>query len=104
MHVERHARDGDVARDDFTIGVIGGVVGGARADGVPFRKNFAATWDGDRLVLETTWSGRPADAGTSSFHRDTWAIDGDGRLAITTTESLGLAAPATTTVRYRRQP
>src|SRR5512139_874638 len=32
MHVERHAANGDVTPDDFTIGIIGGVVGGGRAD------------------------------------------------------------------------
>ena len=104
MHVERHAADGDVTPEDFTIGIIGGIIGGGRADAVPVRKNFAATWEGNQLVLETTWSGRPVDAGTSSLHRETWAIDRAGLLIVTTKDSIGLADFTTTTVAYRRQP
>jgi len=104
MHIERRAANGDVTPDDFTIGVIGGFVGGGAGDAAPVRRNFAATWDGHRLVLETTWSGRPVDAGTSSLHRETWAIDGAGLLVITTKESTGLADFTTTTTTYRRQP
>jgi hypothetical protein len=104
MHVERRAGNGEVTSDNFTIGIIGGVVGGRSADAAPVRRNFAATWDGDRLVLETTWSGRPVDAGTSSLHRETWAIDRGELLMVTTKESIGLADFTATTVSYRRQP
>jgi hypothetical protein len=104
MHVERHTATGDITRDDFTVGIIGGIVGGGSSGATPARMNFAATWDGDRLVLETTWSGRPVDAGTSSLHRETWAIDRVGRLTVTTKQSIGLAEFTTTTVSYRRQP
>jgi hypothetical protein len=104
MHVERRAANSEVTSDDFAIGIIGGVVGGRSADAPRVRRNFAATWDGERLVLETTWSGRPVDAGTSSLHRETWAIDRAGLLTVTTKESLGLADFMTTTVSYRRQP
>lgn len=103
MHVERHTATGDVTRDDFTVGIVGGIVGGGSSGAAPARMNFAATWDGDQLVLETTWSGRPVDAGTSSLHRETWTIDRAGRLTVTTKESIGLAEFTTTTVTYRRQ-
>src|SRR3954469_15323202 len=51
MHVERRAADGGVMADDFTIGVIGGFVGGGSGGAVPVRRNFAATWDNNQLVL-----------------------------------------------------
>jgi len=103
MHVERRAASGDVMSDDFTIGIVGGFVGGGPDDAVPVRRNFAATWDGNQLVMETASSGRPVDAGTSSLHRETWAIDREGLLMVTTKESIGQADPTTTTARYRRQ-
>jgi hypothetical protein len=93
-----------ITPDDFAIGIVGGTVGSGRADGILVRRNIAATWDGGRLVIETTWSGRPVDAGISSLRRETCAIDGAGLLTVTTKESLRLADLTTTTVSYRKQP
>src|SRR4051812_43644324 len=42
MQVERRAANGEVTSDNFTVGTIGGVVGGRSADAVPVRRNFAA--------------------------------------------------------------
>jgi hypothetical protein len=102
MHIERRSASDAVTSEDVPIGIIGGVISGTPDAAVAVAKRVSSTWDGDRLVLETVWSGRPIDGGTSSLHRETWSLDRADVLTVTTKESIGQGDFTTTTVTYRR--
>jgi hypothetical protein len=101
LAVERHA-SASVHSDLYTIGVIGGTVSGVGGQSAQTR--FSTTWDADRLVIETVYSGRPGDAGSSSIHREVWSLDAQQTLSLVFTDQSTDTEPMTTTLIYRRQP
>ena len=80
--VDRQFASGERS-DLYTVGVVGGTtagvvgdVGGAGAGDQPSHTRFSTTWDGDRLVIETSaWA---ADAGSHSDHKEVWWLDAEG--------------------------
>jgi|SRR5262245_45655182 len=98
LAVERRSSSG-VHSDLYTVGTVGGTVGGGVG-----KTDFSTTWDGDRLVIQIRYSGRPVDAGADSERKEVWSLDAQGSLLLTATDRGPGAQPTTTTLIYRRRP
>ena len=101
------SRFGNAIRSDiYTVGTIGGVVGGLPEKGRPDNgprtsSRYSTRWDGDKLVVDLA---NYADGKLTSEHGEVWSLDGQGTLSITVTDHI-VGDPATTTnLVYRRQP
>lgn len=102
LAVERRSNSG-AHSDLYTVGTVGGTVGGSV--GLPaVRTDFSISWDGDRLVIQTRYSGRPVDAGGDSERKEVWSLDAQGSLLLTVTERSPGTEPTTATLIYRRRP
>ena len=108
LSVERRF-NGAVHSEVHTIGTIGGIVGevagnaGTGFGGPSEQTRFSTTWDGDRLVIEIRYSGRPVDAGAYSEHKEVWSLDIQGALMLTVTDRALGTESTTTNLIYRRQ-
>ena len=101
--VERRI-NGTVHSELYTVGTISGTVGGTVFGGQREQTRFSTTWDGDRLVIEVRYSGRPVDAGAFSEHKEVWSLDvAQGVLLLAVTEKAPGTEPTTTDLIYRRQ-
>lgn len=110
LAVERHFAGG-VHSDFYTIGVIGGTVSGvsgntpgAGAGGQTSQTHFSTTWDGDRLVIESSSSRRPVGAGSSTAHKEVWSLTAQRALSVVVTDWDTGTEPITNNLIYRRQP
>jgi len=107
LAVERHS-SGGVHSDLYTIGLIGGTVSGVSGNtvgtglGGRAQTRFSTTWDGDRLVIENSYLGRPGDAVSSSAHKEV-SLDAQGTLSLVVTDRSTGTEPITTNLIYRRQ-
>jgi hypothetical protein len=91
--------------ETFTIGVVGGVVPGVRADGTPSgpRGHHAVKWDGNALVFESgSYSGETPETGAWAERREVWTLDPDGRLRLTITTRSSDDVARTVALIYRR--
>jgi hypothetical protein len=75
--------------ETFQIGIQGGIVGGG---GV--RTRFSVGWEGDSLVI--------ASGKETYEHREVWALDPDGLLIITETDTEAGHASTSKRLPYRR--
>ena len=101
--VERRI-NGTVHSELYTVGTISGTVGGTVFGGQREQTRFSTSWDGDRLVIEVRYSGRPVDAGAFSEHKEVWSLDvAQGVLLLAVTEKAPGTEPTTTDLIYRRQ-
>jgi hypothetical protein len=109
LAVERRSNNG-VRSEVYTIGTVGGIVGGTAAStgtGTAShspRTRFSTAWDGDTLVIDIRYAGRPVDAGAESEHKEMWSLDPQGALLLITTDRSPGTEPTTTTLMYRRRP
>ena len=108
LAVERRLNSG-VHLDLYVVGTIGGTVAGVGNTGTGIRSEsdqtrFSTTWDGDRLVIQIRYSGRPVDAGADSERKEVWSLDAQGSLLLTATERGPGTEPTTATLVYRRRP
>jgi|KBSMisStandDraft_5_1062788.scaffolds.fasta_scaffold650378_1 hypothetical protein len=101
--VERRV-NGTVHSELYTVGTISGTVGGTGFGGKSERAQVSTSWDGDRLVIEVRYSGRPVDASAVSEHKEVWSLDvAHGVLLVAVTEKAPGTEPTTTNLMYRRQ-
>jgi hypothetical protein len=109
LAVERRS-DSGVHSEVYTVGTVGGIVGGAVGNpgterrGQSAQTRFSTAWDGDTLVIDIRYSGRPVDAGAESEHKEMWSLDPQGALLLITTDRSPGTEPTTTTLMYRRRP
>jgi len=106
LAVERRSNNG-VRSEVYTIGTVGGIVDGAVGNpgtglGGQRQTRFSTTWDGDKLVIDIRYSGRPVDAGAESEHKEIWSLDPQGALLLTITDGNPGTQPAATNLIYRR--
>src|SRR5262245_20426117 len=100
--VERRI-NGTVHSELYTVGTITGTVGGTVFGRQREQTRLSTTWDGDRLVIEVRYAGRPVDAGAFSEHKEVWSLDAQGALLLTVTDNAPGTEPTTTDLIYRRQ-
>jgi hypothetical protein len=99
--VERRVNSG-VHSELYTIGTeggnVGGVVGnsGTGLSGQSQQTRFSTTWDGDKLVIDIRYSGRPVDLGAESEHKEVWSLDPLGALMLAITDRNPGTEPTTT--------
>jgi len=109
-HAVERRLDSGLHSDVYTIGTVGGIVSGLvgnSATGLSSQTQetrFTTTWDGDTLVIDTRYSGRPADVGAESEHKEVWSLDPRGALLLTVTDQSPGTQPVTTNLIYRRRP
>jgi hypothetical protein len=109
LAVERRLNSG-VHSELYTIategGIVGGVVGntGTQLSGQSQQTGFSTTWDGDKLVIDIRYSGRPVAVGAESEHKEVWSLDPQGALLLTITDRYPGTEPTTTNLTYRRRP
>ena len=65
---------------------------------------FSTAWDGDKVVIDIRYSGRPVDVGAESEHKEVWSLDSQGALVTTVTDRNPGTEPTTTNLTYRRRP
>ena len=108
LAVERRLNSG-VHSELYTIGIEGGIVGGVVANsgtglsGQSQQTRFSTTWDGDKLVIDIRYSGRPVDLGAESEHKEVWSLDPLGALLLAITDRNPGTEPTTTNLIYRRR-
>src|SRR3954469_8774279 len=109
LAVERRFNSG-VHSELYTVGTQGGIVGGVVGNtgtglsGQSQQTRFSTTWDGDRLVIDIRYSGRPVDVGAESEHKEVWSLAPQGALFLTVTDRNPGTEPTTTNLTYRRRP
>jgi hypothetical protein len=108
LAVERRSNNGGRS-EVYTIGTVGGIVDGAVGNpgtgpGGQRQTRFSTTWDGDKLVIDIRYSGRPVDAGADSEHKEIWSLDPQGALLLITTDRSPGTEPTTINLTYRRRP
>jgi hypothetical protein len=104
LTVERRSK-GDVRIATYKIGLAWGRTSGITEDGQgPItRTRLSATWDGDRLVIETgTYWGATRESGPYSEHDEIWSLDAQGRLVMIVTDRGSGTELRTTQLTYRR--
>lgn len=108
LAVERRS-DSGVHSEVYTVGTVGGIVGGTAAStgtgtaSQSPRTRFSTAWDGDTLVIDIRYAGRPVDSGAESEHKEIWSLAPQGVLLILTTDRNPGTEPTTTTLTYRRR-
>ena len=109
LAVERRLNSG-VHSELYTIGTEGGIVGGVVGNtgtgfsGQSQQTRFSTAWDGDTVVIDIRYSGRPVDVGAESEHKEVWSLDSQGALVLTVTDRNPGTEPTTTNLTYRRRP
>ncbi len=88
-------------------GIAGGVAGGIAANGVqdPRHSRYGRSrrWDGDTFVIEDYSGSGTSENWSFTEHRETWALDANGRLVITTADRSSAGEPRTITLVYHRR-
>jgi hypothetical protein len=93
--------------DTYSIGVIGGTVGGIIAghdpqDPVPQTRCFVR-WEDNRLVMDTgSYAGSSREAGPYTERTETWQLDDAGLLMVTVTERRSGIESASEVAVYHR--
>ena len=88
--------------DTHAIGARAGTMSGPVRGADPAansRTTVFTRWEDRRLVIDTTRS----SSGTFASRTETWELDAEGRLTVTTTEKSSGGAPITAIAVYRRQ-
>jgi hypothetical protein len=103
LMVERRI-NGIVHGELYTVGTISGTAGGSVLGDETDRTRVSTAWDGDRLVIDIMYSGRPLERGSSSEHKEVWSLNGaQGTLVLTVTDKIPGTEPVSITLVYRRQ-
>jgi hypothetical protein len=99
--IERET-NGVIHSESYTVGTLAGTV-----RGVPGRPQeetrSSVAWEGNRLVIEITYSGRPMVPGAYE-RKEIWSLNGDGTLALSVTEHPPGTEPSTMNLVYRKRP
>jgi hypothetical protein len=97
MRIERRGLTG-TRSEEYRIGIPGGHVTGTQ------QTLSSARWIGKQLVIRNgTYAGPLGDNAAFSESEESWSLDSNGRLLITTTTRERDAAPKTTQTTYRRR-
>jgi hypothetical protein len=106
IKIERHFDSGVVA-ESYKIGLVRGTVGGippGASSPAGARAVVAVTWEGNNLIIRTgKYSGPPEQPGPYTEHEETWSLDANGLLLITSTDQSSGSGRATVTVLYERR-
>jgi hypothetical protein len=106
LSVRREGPSGTTT-DTYTIGTIGGVVGGIDRNGTRIATPsayFETAWRGDVLTFLTRRDGpNGPHTGDWSERRESWSLDADGRLRVEIETEAYDHAPRTTVLHYHRE-
>ena len=97
--------ESETLSETYMIGIVGGFVPGLTERGEPNGPSghSKVAWDRNALVFESgSYTGQMPETGVWVERRETWSLEPDGRLRVTTTTRSSSDVSRTVTLIYRR--